>query len=128
MSQHPERTSWFTAVFNGDLRAFKTNPHKVETPFGRAHVLGIGDAFAEIDAKVSEIERLTAELKEAVGLLRVFVEADDDAQRNPAGGLSLGSLMDARDNHGAVYQSAYLAGGLSVARAFLSKVEERGHD
>jgi hypothetical protein len=57
-----------------------------------------------------EIERLRA-------LLGRFAAHDDDARQNPLGGVSLGGLMDCRDNSGCVYQSQALADDLAAARA-----------
>ncbi|MFN3836734.1 MAG: hypothetical protein ACK4MI_03380 [Brevundimonas sp.] len=72
-------------------------------------------------ANPATIKALIAELKEARGLLQGFVDDEDDAVTNPIGGLSLGGLMDARDNLGCVYQSEALAGHISQARAFLAR-------
>lgn len=54
-------------------------------------------------------------------LLGRFVEHDADARKNPIGGLSLGGLMDARDNTGVVYQSQALADDLAEARQALNQ-------
>jgi hypothetical protein len=70
-----------------------------------------------------DIKALIAELKEARGLIAGFVADEDDAVTNPLGGLSLGGLMDARDNSGCVYQSAALADRITQARAFLAKAQ-----
>lgn len=77
-------------------------------------------AFYEL-ADPATIKALIAELKEARGLLQGFVDDEDDAVRNPLGGLSLGGLMDARDNSGCVYQSAALAERIVQTRAFLAR-------
>lgn len=50
----------FTMWFAGDLRDFP-NPHKTNTPFGRAVTAGIGNAFEECDNAADEIERLRAD-------------------------------------------------------------------
>jgi hypothetical protein len=52
-------TGRFTMVFEGNLRDFKGNPFKTETPFGIPVVVGLGDAF-------EECEKLREELSAAV--------------------------------------------------------------
>ena len=39
----------FTLVFEGDIRAFKRNPFKTETPFGVPSAVSASDALAEIE-------------------------------------------------------------------------------
>lgn len=39
-----------TAVFNCNLRRFKGNPHLVETPFGVAQTVGVGNIFEHADS------------------------------------------------------------------------------
>lgn len=56
-------------------------------------------------------------IREMVEIVAGFVSAEDDAKSNPMGGLSLGGLMDGRDNSGCVYQSASLAALIERARA-----------
>jgi len=50
---HPHSTlpahDRFTMVFEGDLRKIMCNPFLVDTPFGRAVAIGIGDALDAID-------------------------------------------------------------------------------
>lgn len=62
-------------------------------------------------------------LEESAGLLRRLLENEADAKNNPMGGLSLGGLMDCRDNNGCVYQSADLADVISRSSAFLSRLD-----
>ncbi len=45
----PRVCEYFTLVFKGDIRKFKENPLKTETPFGVAIIAGIGNAFEELD-------------------------------------------------------------------------------
>ena len=63
-----------------------------------------------MDEAADEIERLR-------GLLGRFVAHDEDARQNPLGGVSLGGLIDCRDNTGCVYQSQALADDLAAARS-----------
>lgn len=44
-----EAPKQMTAVFNCNLREFVGNPHLVETEFGTAQIVGIGNAFDERD-------------------------------------------------------------------------------
>lgn len=74
-----------------------------------------------IAAQPATIKALIAELREARGLLQGFIDDEADAVTNPLGGLSLGGLMDARDNSGCVYQSAALADRIAQTRAFLAR-------
>jgi hypothetical protein len=62
------------------------------------------------------IRRLSSEADGLREIIARFVEADGDAKANPMGGLSLGGLMDCRDNSGCVYQSAHLAETLALAQ------------
>lgn len=51
---------YFTLVFKGDIRAFKGNPFKAETPFGIPVAVGVGDAFdriAELEAKLLDLSQ-----------------------------------------------------------------------
>jgi hypothetical protein len=57
-----------------------------------------------------------AALRDLTELLAGFVQDEDDARSNPLGGVSLGGLMDCRDNSGCVYQSADLAARIAKAR------------
>ncbi|MBR1230183.1 hypothetical protein JQ600_35400 [Bradyrhizobium sp. AUGA SZCCT0176] len=52
-------TERFTLVFEGNLRDFKGNPFKTDTPFGIPIIVGLGDAF-------EECEKLREELSAAV--------------------------------------------------------------
>lgn len=46
----PEKyTQSFTLVFEGDIRKFKGNPLKTETPFGVPFVASMGNALEEND-------------------------------------------------------------------------------
>lgn len=63
------------------------------------------------------IEELAACIREMVEIVAGFVSTEDDAKANPLGGVSLGGLMDGRDNSGCVYQSASLAALIERARA-----------
>lgn len=60
-------TDRFTLVFEGDIRSFKANPLKTETPFGVPIVAGVGDAFEEADDMREEIDRLRAALEIIAG-------------------------------------------------------------
>lgn len=40
---------YFTLVFRGDLRKFKGNPLKTETPFGVPIAASLGDALVELN-------------------------------------------------------------------------------
>jgi hypothetical protein len=45
-----ELTKAFTMVFAGDIRKFKMNPLKTETPWGIPYAVAMGDALEELDA------------------------------------------------------------------------------
>lgn len=84
----------------------------------------LNEAAAMIEAQADEITSLRASTREDAAeierlreMVRQFVDMHDDAVSNPAGGPSLGGLMDARDNDGAVYQSQALANLIFRARA-----------
>lgn len=62
------------------------------------------------------VDEVAAALRDLTELLAGFVQDEDDARANPMGGLSLGGLMDCRDNAGCVYQSAGLAARIAKAR------------
>lgn len=62
-------------------------------------------------------QQAAAALRDLTELLAGFVQDEDDARLNPLGGVSLGGLMDCRDNSGCVYQSAGLAARIAKARA-----------
>lgn len=47
---------YFTLVFKGSLREFEKNPLKTKTPFGIPWAAGVGDAFAQIDRLLEEID------------------------------------------------------------------------
>jgi len=63
------------------------------------------------------LKEAAACIREMVEIVAGFVSAEDDAKSNPMGGLSLGGLMDGRDNSGCVYQSSSLAALIERARA-----------
>lgn len=68
------------------------------------------------DGDFSLLTEAAACIREMVELVGRFIQAEDDAKSNPIGGVSLGALMDCRDNTGCVYQSAHLAGLIATAR------------
>lgn len=41
--------NYFTLVFEGNIRSFKPNPFKTETPFGIPFAAGVGNAFETSD-------------------------------------------------------------------------------
>lgn len=76
--------------------------------------------YGDLDGAIVPHALLTeaaACIREMVEIVAGFVSAEDDAKSNPMGGLSLGGLMDGRDNSGCVYQSASLAALIERARA-----------
>lgn len=70
-----------------------------------------------VRAKKRDLIEAAACIREMVEIVAGFVSAEDDAKANPLGGVSLGGLMDGRDNSGCVYQSASLAALIERARA-----------
>lgn len=54
MKKHPQ----MTVVYNCNVRRFKGNPHLVETPFGYAETVGIGNAFEELDEHLLALDML----------------------------------------------------------------------
>lgn len=65
---------FFTLVFSGNISKLPGNPHRTETPFGRAVVAGVGDAFAELDQVRSDLSTITSQRDEALRLLRELLE------------------------------------------------------
>jgi|GEM_PF-4218315 len=59
------REDRFTVVFDGDIRKFKGNPLKAETPFGTPSAAGIGDAFQETDDLRDRLTEAEAALSQA---------------------------------------------------------------
>lgn len=57
-----------TMWFEKDIREILTNPHKIETPFGFARIIGTGDVFAQRDA-----------LEEAIEIALDHIDADNPA-------------------------------------------------
>lgn len=55
----PRVCEYFTLVFRGDIRKLKVNPLTAETPFGTAIIVGIGNAFEELDAIREKLEENT---------------------------------------------------------------------
>ena len=53
-----DKTKYFTLVFEGDIRKFKANPLRTETPFGVPFACGVGNAFEELDAANEKLEAL----------------------------------------------------------------------
>ena len=45
-----------TLWFDKDIREIKENPHRIETPFGFAAIVGTGNAFDQRDALEEAIE------------------------------------------------------------------------
>lgn len=83
-------------------------------------IIGRLELAAPHAATFSEKELLAeaaACIREMVEIVAGFVSTEDDAKANPLGGVSLGGLMDGRDNSGCVYQSASLAALIERARA-----------
>lgn len=78
-----------------------------------AHVALSTEAAQALRSLQAEVERMR-------GLVADFVRCEDDAKQNPAGGLTLGGLMDCRANTGEVYQSADLAEVILRARSALN--------
>jgi hypothetical protein len=59
--------SYFTIVFEGDLRNFKGNPFDTDTPFGKPFAVGHGDAFQEaqrLQQAMDQIEDAIERLKD----------------------------------------------------------------
>ncbi len=56
-SQDDEGT-YFTLVFEGDLRRLRLNPYLGDTPFGRPIASGLGNAFDQMDALEALVARL----------------------------------------------------------------------
>lgn len=81
------------------------------------------DAWFPGDPVTSDHRTPDPLLEEAVGLLRRLLASEADAQANPTGGLSLGGLMDSRDNNGCVYQSADLEDILTRSSDLISRME-----
>lgn len=54
------RAQDFTLVFAGDIRSFKGNPLKEQTPFGVAHSAAVGDLMAENERFRDALERVAA--------------------------------------------------------------------
>lgn len=73
--------------------------------------------LAQNDAQARMFTEAAACIREMVEIVAGFVSTEDDAKANPLGGVSLGGLMDGRDNSGCVYQSASLAALIERARA-----------
>lgn len=49
MTVNEKYTKAFTLVFAGDIREFKDNPHKVDTPWGRPIASAMGNLMEEND-------------------------------------------------------------------------------
>lgn len=56
---------YFTLVFEGDIRKFKDNPLKTETPFGVPVAAGIGNAFDVIE-KLEDVDEAATTLRQAL--------------------------------------------------------------
>ena len=53
-----DETEFFTLVFKGNLKKFKGNPLKTETPFGIPFVCALGDLSERIDYLEAKLETL----------------------------------------------------------------------
>jgi hypothetical protein len=53
-------TSAFTMVFEGDIRKFKDNPFRTDTPWGRPIGVSMGDMMSENEKLMDEIISLNA--------------------------------------------------------------------
>lgn len=62
---------YMTALFNHDIRSLGSNPHRVDTPFGRAECIQDGDLFARLDRLEAINADLLDSLKECELFLRV---------------------------------------------------------
>ena len=51
-----DETEYFTLVFEGNLREFKGNPFRTETPFGIPRAGSLGDANEKVDKLRAVIE------------------------------------------------------------------------
>ena len=71
MTDAPER---MTAIFECDLRTIAGNPHHIDTTFGRAVTLSIGDLSQELDAALAERDALE---KAAIGAMTIINGALD---------------------------------------------------
>lgn len=60
MQGKPDR---FTMVFEGDLREFKGNPLYAVTDWGVPASVGVGDAFARLDAYEAALREIVAPCK-----------------------------------------------------------------
>lgn len=56
---------YFTLVFKGNLKEFKGNPLRTETPFGIPFVCAIGDLSEQVDILEEKLEGLTRDDIEA---------------------------------------------------------------
>jgi hypothetical protein len=46
----------FTLVFDGDLRDFKGNPLRTDTPFGKPYVCALGDLAEENEKLIAKLD------------------------------------------------------------------------
>lgn len=115
-----------TMTFNYDIRSFDGNPHKAATPFGRPEMIGVGNAFSDLDRSETEVERLrkrVAELEEAALSARRtlanldFCEADpeikiiDQALGGDAGGVAAIVRQDTVDRMASALATMKLSEG-----------------
>lgn len=58
-----DKAARMTCVFACGVRSLKSNPHKIDTPFGRALIIADGDLAADIDVKNDRVEALEAQVE-----------------------------------------------------------------
>ena len=56
-----DESQYFTLVFKGDIRTFKGNPLKTDTPFGVPLVVSVGDVVAERDELKERLDNIKAD-------------------------------------------------------------------
>jgi hypothetical protein len=89
-----KRVDGFTLVFEGDLSAFKGNPFHVETPFGKPHACGLGNAFEREDEAVAAVDALFEAL---TGLMAVFPPSGRTREQMDAFAAAGKAIAAARD-------------------------------
>ncbi len=55
------KTEFVTIMFEFDITSLEGNPFKVETPFGKPVIIGLGDIFEqrdELEERVHELEAI----------------------------------------------------------------------
>lgn len=64
-----------TLWFDTDIRTIKENPHRIETPFGFAAIVGTGCAFDQRDALEEAIEEAMKLLDEDHPAYQILLKA-----------------------------------------------------